>query len=126
MNEDDKSNTIRSEWTLLLNSFVNDNEKVEKKDSQKLKELFQSVSHSDDYAKNLSLNKHHFYQKIEDIKVQIDEITQIIENLKLVGSSTDDLNLELDRLNHQGETISLEIHDIESKIKKIRHPDQLA
>ena len=126
MNEDDKSNTIRSEWTLLLNSFIDDNDKVEKKDSQKLKELSQTMFHSEDYAKNLSSNKHHLYQKIEDIKARIDETTQIIENLKLVGSSTDDLNLDLDKLHQQGEITSLEIHEIENKIKKIRYPDQLA
>ena len=124
MNEDDKSNTIKSEWTLLLNSFIDEDEKVGKKDSQKLKEHSQPVFRSEDYAKNLSLNKHHLYQKIEDIKAQIEEISQIIENLKLVGSSTDDLNLDLDRLHQEGEATSLEIHEIENKIKKIRHPEQ--
>ena len=120
MNEDDKSNTIRSEWTLLLNSFIDDNEKVDQKGHQKLKEASQPAFHNDDYAKNLSLTKHHLYQKIEEIKAQIDETTQIIENLKLVGSDTDGLDKALDDLHKQGEIVSLEIQEIDHKIKKIR------
>ena len=122
MNEDEKSNTIKSEWALLLNSFIDENEKTD----LKVKDLPIHAIQNDDYAKNLSLTKHHLYQKIEEIKAQIDETTQIIENLKLVGSDTDGLDKTLDGLHNQGEVVSLEIQEIDQKIKKIRRPDQSA
>ncbi len=126
MNEDEKSNTIKSEWALLLNSFIDENEKTD----VKTKDLPNNAIYNDDYAKQLSktlsLAKHQLHQKIEDIKAQIDETGQIIENLKLVGSDTDGLNSALDDLHKQGETVSLEIQEIDHKIKKIRRPDQSA
>lgn len=122
MNEDEKSNTIKSEWALLLNSFIDENEKTD----IKTKDLPNYVIYNDDYAKTLSLAKHQLHQKIEDIKAQIDEISQIIENLKLVGSDTEGLNTALDDLHRQGEEVSLEIQDIDHKIKKIRHSDRSA
>ncbi len=126
MNEDEKSNTIKSEWALLLNSFIDENEKTD----VKTKDLLNHAINNDDYAKQLSktlsLAKHQLHQKIEDIKAQIDETGQIIENLKLVGSDTDCLNSALDDLHKQGEIVSLEIQEIDYKIKKIRRPDQSA
>ncbi len=126
MNEDEKSNTIKSEWALLLNSFIDENEKTD----VKTKDLTNHAIYNDDYAKQLSktlsLAKHQMHQKIEDIKAQIDETAQIIENLKLVGSDPDGLNTALDDLHKQGEMVSLEIQEIDYKIKKIRRPDQSA
>ncbi len=120
MNEDEKSNTIKSEWALLLNSFIDENEKTD----VKTKDLPNNAIYNDDYAKQLSktlsLAKHQLHQKIEEIKAQIDETTQIIENLKLVGSDTDGLDKALDDLHKQGEIVSLEIQEIDHKIKKIR------
>ena len=50
MNEDEKSNTIKSEWALLLNSFIDENEKTD----VKTKDLLNHAINNDDYAKQRS------------------------------------------------------------------------
>lgn len=122
MNEDEKSNTIKSEWALLMNSFIDENDKTD----IKIKNISNPAIYNGDDAKALSLMKHQLHQQIEVIKSQIEETSQIIENLKLVGSDTDYLNTYLDDLNKQGETVSLQIHEIDQKIKKMRRPDRSA
>ena len=69
--------------------------------------------------KDLSQQRKILNQKIETINLQIDKLSGIIENLKLVGSETSEFHDEIDLLHLQGEKISSQIYSVEQKIAKI-------
>lgn len=69
--------------------------------------------------KNLSQQRMVLNQRIEFIKAKIEKFVSIIENLKLVGSDTEDLQLQIQDLHVQGEKASSEMQATEKKISKI-------
>ncbi len=114
MNEDYVSpNGLREEWSLLVHSFLEDNSFKP--------ELVQQIQKLDmtPVKKELSSKRKKLNQSIEKIKIKLDQVNTVIENLELVGSDTSGLMKEIDFLNKEGEKISEEIFALDNKIKKI-------
>ena len=118
MKDDLGQSGLREEWSLLLHSFLEN-----LSNNQELSEKMQSSSLSFEQVKavkkDLSLRRKKLNQSIEKIKIKLDQVTMVIDNLKLVGSDTTGLLKEVTFLNHEGEKISEEIQILDNKIKKI-------
>lgn len=119
MNDGSRSfNGLREEWSLLVHSIIDDtNEPSEKSEKLNLQEL--SLEQIKSVRSDLSQQKKLLHLKIENIKNRIDLLGSIIENLELVGSDPDQIMIEIQLLNDEGQTISDEIAKLDSKIKKI-------
>lgn len=118
MSEDSSKNTLRSEWSLLVESFIDDSELEIKKNKLNLKGL--SLDFVVDQIKELSAHKQSLYQHIEKLKVRIEESQAVYENLILVGSDTKEISNQIDHMHAEGEKISEEIMRIDEKLKKMR------
>lgn len=118
MNDDGSHNsqkgTLKSEWTLLLDVFVE--EEIPKASVvQGLPQEFIQET-----MRELSEQKHTLFQQIEDVKAQIEETHVVIENLQLVGSDTQDAHDRILDLHEQGASLTETIHILDKKIKKVR------
>jgi len=122
MNDDSHSsapkNTLKSEWSLLLEAFEEDN-------SPKIKELKGMPREFLNEAVQLSMRelsdiKHTLFQQIEAIKDQIEETHVVIENLELVGSATEDAHDRIADLHERGKLLTENISDLDQKIKRVR------
>ncbi len=113
MNEELNPSGLRDEWTLLLHSFLDS-------DTHK-PELAEQLKHMDvsSVKRELSFKRKKLNQAIEKIKIKIEQVTSVIENLELVGSDTSGLIKEIDFLSREGQTISEEIFALDDKLKKI-------
>ena len=118
MKDDLIQSGLKEEWSLLLHSFL-ENESNKYSLSAKLKDTTLSFEQMKALKKDLSLRRKKLNQSIEKIKIKIDQVMVVIDNLKLVGSDTTGLLKEIDFLNHEGEKISEEILSLDSKIRKI-------
>jgi len=118
MSEDSSKNTLRSEWSLLVESFIDDSELEIKKNKLNLKGL--SLDFVVDQIKELSTHKQSLYQRIEKLKDRIEESQAVYENLILVGSDTQEISNHIDKMHTEGEKISEEIMRIDEKLKKMR------
>ena len=118
MNDDGSHNsqksTLKSEWTLLLDSFIEE-ENPKATVIQGLPQEFIQET-----MRELSEQKHSLFQQIEDVKAQIEETHVVIENLQLVGSDTDSAHDRIADLHEQGATLTETIHTLDKKIKKVR------
>ncbi|WP_409478379.1 hypothetical protein [Pseudobdellovibrio sp. HCB154] len=118
MNDDGSHNsqkgTLKSEWTLLLDSFVEE----ENPKATVIQGLPQEFIH--ETMRELSVQKHSLFQQIEDVKSQIEETHVVIENLQLVGSDTQGAHDRIADLHEQGATLTETIHTLDKKIKKVR------
>lgn len=118
MNDDGSHNsqkgTLKSEWTLLLDSFVEE----ENPKATVIQGLPQEFIH--ETMRELSVQKHSLFQQIEDVKAQIEETHVVIENLQLVGSDTQGAHDRIADLHEQGATLTETIHTLDKKIKKVR------
>jgi len=110
--------TLRTEWSLLVESFIDDSELEVTKNKLNLKGL--SLEFVVEQIKELSGQKKILFQKIEKIKNEIEQQQAVHENLLLVGSDTQEINFQLDKLQEQGQLISEEIQKIDEKLKKMR------
>ncbi len=113
---------LREEWSLLLHSFLNE-DPHQQTEKQKLVEKMKSAELTLDeikiIKKELSSKRKKMNQSIEKIKIKIDQVNNVIENLRLVGSDSTGLVKEIDFLSHEGEKISEEVMDLDQKIKKL-------
>lgn len=118
MNDDGSHNsqkgTLKSEWTLLLDSFVEE----ENPKATVIQGLPQEFIH--ETMRELSGQKHSLFQQIEGVKAQIEETHLVIENLQLVGSDTQGAHDRIADLHEQGATLTETIHTLDKKIKKVR------
>ena len=109
---------LRGEWSLLLHSFLE--EKVESDQIiDQMKSAALSVDQIKVIKKELSSKRKKMNQSIERIKIKIEQVSSVIENLELVGSDTTGLIKEINFLNHEGEQISEEVFALDNKIKKL-------
>lgn len=109
---------LRGEWSLLLHSFLE--EKVESDQIiDQMKSSALSVEQIKVIKKELSSKRKKMNQSIERIKIKIEQVNTVIENLELVGSDTTGLIKEINFLNHEGEQISEEVFVLDNKIKKL-------
>ncbi|MES2802159.1 MAG: hypothetical protein V4654_06675 [Bdellovibrionota bacterium] len=119
MNDDSHSsapkNTLKSEWSLLLEAF-------EEEVIPKIKGMPQEFIHEaiHETMRELSRRKHTLFQQIEEVKAAIDETHMVIENLQLVGSATEDAHERIAVLHDQGKSLTETISVLDQKIKKVR------
>jgi hypothetical protein len=118
MKDDYSQNSLREEWSLLLQSFLED-EASQSDLVHKMRVSQLSADRVKSIKKDLSSKRKKLNQAIEKIKIKLEQVTMVIENLKLVGSDTSGLDKEIDFLIHEGEKIFEEILKLDSKIKKI-------
>ncbi len=109
---------LRDEWSLLLHSFL-DEKANQREVIAKLQSAELSVDQIKVIKKDLSGKLKKMNQSIERIKIKIDQVSAVIENLELVGSATTGLHKEIEFLNNEGEKISEEVQLIDSKIRKL-------
>jgi methyl-accepting chemotaxis protein len=109
---------LRDEWSLLLHSFLDEgSEKQALIERMKASEL--SLDEIKLIKKELSSKRKKMNQSIEKIKIKIEQVNNVIENLKLVGSDSSGLIREIDFLHNEGEKISEEVMTLDQKIKKL-------
>lgn len=122
MNDDGSHNsqkgTLKSEWTLLLDGFVEEENPKVAVIQGLPQEFIQEAAR--ETMRELSEQKHTLFQQIEDVKAQIEETHVVIENLQLVGSDTEDAHDRIADLHEQGATLTETIHTLDKKIKKVR------
>ena len=113
---------LRGEWSLLLHSFleekVESDQRIDQMKSAALSAAL-SVDQIKVIKKELSSKRKKMNQSIERIKIKIEQVSSVIENLELVGSDTTGLIKEINFLNHEGEQISEEVFALDKKIKKL-------
>lgn len=118
MNDEDHSSppkgSLKSEWTLLLESFIEDDIPIAKK-IKGLPQVFIQET-----MRNLSEQKKSLFQKIESVKEQIEETQTVIENLQLVGSDTQEAFEKIAQLHDEGKNLTELVFDLDKKIKKVR------
>lgn len=126
----EKNKSLRSEWSILVQSFVEDDSTDDSTDKNhsligKLKSQGLTFDDLKAYAKHLSVERKKINNQIEDIKNTIDNKQQTIENLILVKSDTSDVLAEIEELNSLGEQLSKKMNQIEKKSKSLRLAESL-
>lgn len=122
MKDDFSPHGLKSEWTLLIHGFIEENTSTDKK-TDYISELAKSGLKQEDiklHIKSMSQSRKLLNNQIEKIKADIEHLTGVIENLELVGSDTEGVQTQISDLNTEGEKLSNEIFDIDRKIKKMR------
>lgn len=109
---------LQKEWSLLLHSFLDQSPRDELL-LAKLKPRELTLEQVQLVKKDLSSQRKRLNQTIEFIKSEIEKLLSIIENLKLVGSDTEELHLQIEALRDQGEKIAIEMLTTEKKLKII-------
>lgn len=118
MNNENSPKGLRAEWSMLVHSFLEENtEKNQIIEKMKASEL--SVEEIKLIKKELSSKRKKMNQTIEKIKIKIEQVSGVIENLALVGSDPAGLMKEIDFLSNEGEKISEEVLTLDQKIKKL-------
>lgn len=125
MKDDSSQNGLKKEWSLLIHSFLeDDSNKLQIVDKVKSPEF--SVDRIRTIKKELSAQRKKMNQAIEKIKIKIDQVSTVIENLRLVGSDTRGLVKEIEFLNTEGEKISEEVLLLDQKIKRIHELQEMS
>lgn len=125
MNEDGSKNGLKKEWSMLVHSFLEDSSIKENLIESLQQSRFQAEQLSE-LKKELSAKRKKYLQAVEKIKIKMDQVSMVIENLNLVGSDTSGLLKEIDFLNLEGEKISEQILLLDEKIKKLHQLQDLA
>lgn len=125
MSEDPNQNSLKTEWKLLIHSFLEDpTENSEESISHlriRIKEKKTSLTEIQKIKKSLSTEKKVLNQKIESIKFAIDELSMTMQTLDLVGSDMSEVNEKLNDLVRTGEETSQKLEMLDTKLRKIRN-----
>lgn len=118
---------LREEWSLLLHSFLEEDLKEKSKLVDQIRSLEMTPDQIALLKKDLSAKRKKMNQNIEKIKIKIDQVSGVIENLELVGSDSSGLLQEIDFLSNEGEKLSEEMQSLDQKIRKLHElQEQLA
>lgn len=117
--------SLKNEWSLLVHSFIESTDDEKNNLSQKILNSNLTIEEIGFHKKSLSENRKILHQKIEKIKLEIDRLNIVMENLELVRSDNHSILDQIDEMNAAGETLSSEILSIEKKLKKIREIETL-
>jgi|GEM_PF-6215455 len=115
---------LRGEWSLLLQSFLEESSESTLLVNQ-MKSSALSVDQIKIIKKELSAKRNKMNLAIEKIKIKIEQASNVIENLILVGSDPTGLSKEIDFLSQEGEKISEEVFVLDNKIKKLHELQDL-
>lgn len=116
-NNSNISKSLNHEWTLLMDSFV-DNPVIP------MEQKIYNVDDLKNSKKMLSERRREANLKLEIIKNRIEQLNQVSENLILVGSDPQSAQEEIQQLYLEGEKLHSEIQQIENQIKKIREVEE--
>lgn len=120
-----KSSGLRNEWSILIQSFVEDDIESRHTVINQLKEQGLTFEDFQKYSKHLSQQRKSINNQIEDLKNQIDDRYQTIENLILVKSDTTEVLQEIEDLNALGEKLSKQMEQVDQKSKALRRAEAL-
>ncbi len=116
---------LKYEWTLLVHSFIESSENEKQTFFDKIQNSGITRADLKLHTKNLSQTRKNLNLNIEKIKSQIDHLNTVTENLELVGSDTEPLQVQISKLNLDGEKLSSEVIAIEKQIKKLRQIEEI-
>lgn len=117
---DPTQSTIRSEWALLLHSFLDeDSSPIEILDRIQLDPDPMTLEEVKLLKKKLSDERKLLNQRIEVIKAQLDKNNRVLSNLELVGSDTEEVVEDNEKLQAEGESITEKLVRLDTKIKKL-------
>lgn len=112
--------TIRSEWALLLHSFLDeDSNPVEIIDRIRMDADPMTLDEVQSLKKKLSDERKLLNLRVEAIKEQLESNSQILANLELVGSNTEEILAENEALHAEGEEVTEKLASLGTKIKKL-------
>lgn len=112
----DGSSSLRQEWSILIQSFIEEDDP----ETLKNKEELLSLEEIQAYSRLLSQKRKALNRQIENIKSTIHEKNLTIENLVLVKSDTADILNEIEKLNEQGELLSQDLLKLDQKARSLR------
>lgn len=126
----EKNNSLRTEWSILIQSFVEEDSVEDTADKNQklighLKSQGLTFQDLKAYSKHLSVERKSINNQIEDIKNTIEDKHQTIENLILVKSDTSDVLAQIEELNDLGQELSKKMTQIERKSKSLRLAESL-
>ena len=125
MSEDSNQNSLKTEWKLLIHSFLEDpTDHSEESISHlriRIKEKKTSLTEIQKIKKSLSSEKKFLNQRIESIKFAIDQLSMTMQNLELVGSDVSETDEKPHELVRTGEETSLQLEIVDNKLRKIRN-----
>lgn len=114
--------SFKHEWSLFWASFTGEEEAPKIKDKTVFEAEVSKLSKDGltELVKKLSTYKKNMNHRIEDIQAEIDESTQRIESVLLVGGEIEDIQEEIENLKDEGFNLTEEIQKIDVKLKVIR------
>lgn len=125
MSEDSNQNSLKTEWKLLIHTFLEDPSDTSEESIShlkiRIKEKKTTLTEIQKIKKSLSSEKKMLNQKIESIKFAMDELSMTMQNLELVGSDLTETNEKLNELVRSGEETSLLLDLVDRKLQKIRN-----
>ncbi len=110
------TNPFRIEWSLFWGGLLGDNEKELGADPLKALTRDQLLK----LIKDLSAQRKHLHKQIESVNKEIEENTEKLESLELVGSSQEDTISRLNQLGDLGQALSSELNTLNQKLKWVR------
>lgn len=110
------TNPFRIEWSLFWGGLLGDNEKELGNDPLKALTRDQLLK----LIKDLSAQRKHLHKQIESVNKEIEENTEKLESLELVGSSQEDTISRLNQLGDLGQALSSELNTLNQKLKWVR------
>lgn len=76
-----------------------------------------------DITKALSEEKKRLNQRLEYIKREIELNSTKLQSLQIVGGDADETERKLGELNEQGRHLSMELHELDTRLKLVRHQE---
>ena len=77
---------LRSEWSMLIYSFLDNSETEKQNIINRMKVSEMSLDQLKQVKRDLSEKRQKLNQAIEKIKIKIEQVDEVIDNLFLVGS----------------------------------------
>ncbi len=114
-----KKKGLLKEWSLLLETFQEENQ-IKQKFLKTVKNKILKSTDLNQRSFDLSQKRKEIYLKIESIKNKIDFLIQRIENRQLVYLKSDDIEQEIQILNHEGDLLSNQLVSIDLESKELR------
>lgn len=113
-----------SEWKLFWAGLLGEEPEIEKRDEKlisKVHELSQAKIKT--LIKTLSDDRHSLNHELERVIEETDLLTSKLEAQRLVGGDISDLEKSLVELNNLGESLTLQLEQLDQKLKIIRQRD---
>ncbi len=119
-------NTLRAEWQLFWDALFGPTSQLHFEEKTQGLEQDLSLDNIRLITKNLSQTRRKLNQELEKIKSEIEQKSQLLENLKVVGSPIEETLARIHELNELGQNTSQKLEDLSGRLKRARKiEDQL-